>query len=83
MAVGTLGHLLAWHVTAAHEQERAQVGRLANQVQAVTGDSVEVAFVDRGYTGDPPAQAAAAHGVQLEVVKLPEAKKGFVLLPCR
>jgi transposase len=83
MAVDTLGHLLALHVTAANEQERAQVGRLAEQVQAVTGDSVEVAFVDQGYTGDQPAQDAAAHGIQLEVVKLPEAKKGVVLLPRR
>jgi hypothetical protein len=40
MAVDTLGHLLALHVT-------------------------------------------AAHGLQLEAVKLPEAKKGFVLLPHR
>lgn len=83
MAVDTLGHLLALHVTAANEQERAQVGRLAEQVQAVTGDAVEVAFVDQGYTGDQPAQDAAAQGMQLEVVKLAEAKKGFVLLPRR
>lgn len=83
MAVDTLGHLLALHVTAADEQDRAQVTQLAGQVQAVTGDAVEVAFVDQGYTGDQPAQDAAAHGMQLEVVKLPEAKKGFVLLPRR
>jgi transposase len=83
MAVDTLGHLLALHVTAANAQERAQVGRLAEQVQAVTGDAVEVACVDQGYTGDQPAQDAAAHGIQLEVVKLPEAKKGVVLLPRR
>jgi transposase len=56
---------------------------LTEQVQEVTGDAVEVAFVDQGYTGDQPAQAAAAHGIQLEVVKLPEAKHGFVLLPRR
>jgi transposase len=78
-----VGHLLALHVTAANDQERAQVWRLAEQVQAVTGNSVEVAFVDQGYTGDHPAQDAAAHGSQLEVVKLPAAKKGFVLLPRR
>jgi transposase len=83
MAVDTLGHLLGLHVTAAAEQDRAQVAQLAEQVQAVTGASVEVAFVDQGYTGDQPAEAAAAHGMQLEVVKLPEAKKGFVLLPRR
>jgi transposase len=83
MAVDTLGHLLALHVTAANAQDRAQVEQLAEEVQAVTGDAVEVAFVDQGYTGDQPAEAAAAHGMHLEVVKLPEAKKGFVLLPRR
>jgi transposase len=81
-AVDTLGHLLALHVTAANEQERAQVGQLTTQVQEVTGDAVEVAFVDQGYTGGQPAQAAA-HGIQLAVVKLPEAKHGFLLLPRR
>ena len=65
------------------EQDRAQVEQLAEEVQEVTGDAVEVAFVDQGYTGEQPAEAAAAHGIQLEVVKLPEAKKGFVLLPRR
>ncbi len=83
MAVDSLGHLLALHVTAANEQERAQVGQLTERVQEVTGDAVEVAFVDPGYTGDQPAQAAAAHGIQLEVVKLPAATHGFVLLPRR
>lgn len=48
-----------------------------------TGEPLEVALVDQGYTGDQPAQDAAAHGIHLEVVKLPEAKKGFVLLPRR
>ena len=83
MAVDTLGHLLGLHVTAADEQDRAHVAQLAEQVQAVTGAAVEVAFVDQGYTGDHAAEAAAAHGMPLEVVKLPEAKKGFVLLPRR
>jgi transposase len=83
IAVDTLGHLLALHVTPANEQDRAQVERLAAEVQAVTGDTVEVAFVDQGYTGEHPAQAAQAHGIQLEVVRLPGAKKGFVLLPRR
>ncbi len=83
MAVDTLGHLLALHVTPANEQEREQVGELAQAVQEVTGDHVEVAFGDQGYTGDAAAQAAQAHGIQLEIVKLPEAKRGFVLLPRR
>lgn len=42
-----------------------------------------VAFADQGYTGEDPAQAAQAQGIYLHVVKLPEAKKGFVLLPRR
>ncbi len=83
LAVDTLGHLLALRVTPANEQERAQVGALAEAVQEVTGQSVELAFVDQGYTGSAPAAAAAEHGMQLAVVKLPEAKRGFVLLPRR
>jgi transposase len=83
MAVDTLGHLLALLVTPADEQERAQVEQLAQEVQAVTGESVELAFVDQGYTGEQAAQDAAQHGIRLEVIKLPEAKQGFVLLPRR
>ena len=83
LAVDTLGHLLALHVTPANEQERAQVGLLAEAVQEVTGQTVELAFVDQGYTGEEPAAAAAGHGIQLEVIRLPEAKRGFVLLPRR
>jgi len=83
IAVDTLGHLLALYVTPANEQDRAQVEELARQVQEVTEQSVEVAFVDQGYTGDQPALAAQGQGMQLEVIKLPEAKKGFVLLPRR
>jgi transposase len=82
-AVDTLGHLLALRVTAADEQDRAQVGELVEAVQEATGATVEVAFVDQGYTGEGAAQAAQAHGVRLEVVKHTEAKRGFVLLPRR
>jgi transposase len=83
LAVDTLGHLLALLVTPANEQDRAQVAALAEAVQEATGEHVEAAFVDQGYTGDAPAEAAAEHGIRLEVVKLPEARKGFVLLPRR
>jgi transposase len=82
-AVDTLGNLLSLLVTPANEQDRAQVGELAQAVQEATGQSVEMAFVDAGYTGDAPAEAAKEHGIRLEVVKLPEAKRGFVLLPRR
>jgi len=83
IAVDTLGHLLALSVTPANEQDRAQVKELAHQVQEATDQSVEVAFVDQGYTGDESAEAAQTEGMRLEVIKLPEAKKGFVLLPRR
>lgn len=83
VAVDTLGNLLALRVTPANEQERAQVAALAEQVQTATGQSVELAYVDQGYTGQPAAEAAAAHGIRLEVVKLASAKRGFVLLPRR
>jgi len=83
LAVDTLGHLLALCVTAADEQDRAQVAELAKRVQAETGETVEIAFVDQGYTGENAAEAAQEHGIKLEVVKLPTAKRGFVLLPRR
>jgi transposase len=83
LAVDTLGQLLALRVTPANEEDRAQVGEVVHAVQALTGDKVEVAYVDQGYTGEAAAAAAAEHGVKLEVVKLPQAKRGFVLLPRR
>jgi len=83
LAVDTLGHLLAVHVTAASEQDRAQVAELAEQVQWVSGGQVEVAFVDQGYTGEQAAEDAASQRIRLEVVKLPDAKRGFILLPKR
>ena len=83
LAVDTLGQLLAVLVTPANEQDRGQVDALAEQIQEATGDSIEVAFVDQGYTGEQPAADAEAHGIRLEVVKLPTAKRGFVLLPRR
>ena len=83
MAVDTLGNLLALYVTPANEQDRQQVDELARRVQEATGDSIQLAYVDQGYTGEAPQQAAQAHGIHLEVVKLPDAKRDFVLLPRR
>lgn len=82
-AVDTLGHLLALSVTPANEQDRAQVGQLAQTIQTVVDEPVQMAFVDQGYTGEEPAVAAAQAGIRLEVVKHHEAKHGFVLLPRR
>jgi transposase len=82
-AVDPLGPLLARVVPPAHEPERAQVAALAARVQAGTGERVEGASVDQGSTGAAPAAAAAAHGIRREVVTLPAATRGFVLLPRR
>ena len=83
LAVDTLGHLLALHVTPANVDDRAEVSRLAQAIQEVTGESVTLAYADQGYTGQKPVEAAKQQGIALEVVKLSEAKRGFVLLPKR
>ena len=62
MAVDTLGHLLAMHVTPANEQERAQVEELARAVQEVTKEHVELAYVDQGYTGEEAAEGGCRAG---------------------
>ena len=82
-AVDTLGELLALHVTPANEQDREQVEQLAQRVQQITGETVELAYVDQGYTGKTAEEGARKHGIRLEVVKHTEAKHGFVLLPRR
>ena len=82
-AVATLAHLLALKVTSAAAQDRAQVGDVVAAAQASTAATLERVYVDQGYTGSVAAEAAKAHGVELTVVKLPEAKRGFVLLPKR
>ena len=69
--------LLVMHATPANEQDRAQVQALASVVQEVTGDNVELAFADQGYTGDNALEAAEGQGITLSVVKLPETKRGF------
>ena len=83
IAVDTPGHLLALRVTPADEQDRAQVAALLSEVQEVTDNRVEIAYVDQGYTGAEPTAEAATRGVELVVVRLPQAKRGFVLLPRR
>jgi transposase len=71
MAVDTLRHLLALHVTPASADDRGEVERLGRTVQAVTNETVELAWVDQGYTGERAANAATKHGIALEVVNCP------------
>ena len=56
-AVDTLGHLLALHVTAANEQDRAQVAVLAEAVQEATLHVLEALGPD----GLDPTRRTAAH----------------------
>ena len=69
-AADPLGHPLTLHVTPASAQERDRVGIPAAAVQEATGCAVEIAFVDRGNTGEEVAAEAAAHGIRLEVVEV-------------
>lgn len=63
MAVDTLGHLIELTVTPANEQERAQVKDLCQAVQEATGETVEVAWADEGYTGEKALEDAKASGM--------------------
>lgn len=83
MAVDTLGYLLALHVTSADVGDWAAGARLAADVQDATDETVSLAYVDQGYGSQAAADVAAAEGIVLHVVKLLEAKRGFVLLPRR
>ena len=83
MAVDTLGHLLALHVTPADVGDRTAVARLAADIQDATGEASLLPTSIRATPATAAAEAAAAEGIRLEVVKLPEAKRGFVLLPRR
>jgi transposase len=56
---------------------------LSEQLQEATGENVQIAYVDQGYSGDKAAEQASQHGIELFVVQLQEAKRGFVLLPRR
>ncbi len=58
IAVDTLGHLLALTVTPTARGDREQAAALAAEVQQATGNTVEIAYVDQGYTGPSIAEAA-------------------------
>ena len=77
MAVDTLGLLLDLLVTPANEQERRQVEALGKAVQRATDNSVTTAFADQGYTGGQAEGDARKAGMELVVVKPPEAKEGL------
>ena len=81
--VDTMGTLLALAVTPANEAERRQISALAQRVQEVTGESVELIYADAASTGEETEAAAQSHGMRLMVVQRPQGSHGFVLLPKR
>jgi transposase len=83
IAVDTLGHLVSLLVTPASVQDREMIAAIANDIQEVTGDGVEVMYADSGYSGEDCQEAARGEGMELVVVKRPAGAKGFVLLPKR
>ena len=57
------------------------VDALCQQVQQATRDTVKLAWADQCYTGEQARSDVPQNGIALQAVKLPEAKKGLVLLP--
>lgn len=62
---------------AADEQERAQVQHLCEDVQQATGHTVQLAWAYQGYTGETASKTARDNGIDLQIVKLPEAKRAL------
>jgi transposase len=83
LAAYTPGHPLALHVTPASTDYRVEVGQLAQAVRASIGQGIGLAYVEGGCTGPRAADAAGAHGIELEVARLPDVRRGFLLLPRR
>lgn len=81
--VDTLGNVITLLVTAANEQDRAQMYDLCREVQQVTAGNVDVMLVDQGYTGEQASTDAALNDIELVVVPRPAGEKGFVLVPRR
>lgn len=70
-------------ITAANEQDRAQVATLSTQVQQVTGGTIQLAYADQGYTGAAATEQAQQSSIKLEIIKHHAVKRGFVLFPKR
>jgi transposase len=83
LATDPRGNPLALTASPADEQDREHLGELLEKAQAATENHLEVAFADQGYTGEAAATAVQEAGVELQVIKLPGTKDGFVLLPRR
>src|SRR3712207_8277796 len=53
----------------ANEDDRQEVRKLCEEIQRASGETVELAYVDQGYTAQRASGFAAEYGIRLEVVK--------------
>lgn len=57
--------MLALHVTLPDANDRAAGAALADAVLEAPGNSLDLAYVDQGYTGGRVAKAAADRGIAM------------------
>jgi len=81
MAVDTLCHLLALHLTATSVDDRAEVAKLTDAVQNLTGETFDLIYVDKGYTGEKLADAAKQHGIDCAWSSLPRPRRDLSCCP--
>jgi transposase len=82
MLVDFTGVLVAAVVTEADVQDRAAFPTLLRKAKRVVPAITHV-WVDKGYTGQVVATAAAKAGVTVEVVSGPKPDHGFIVQPRR
>ena len=82
LAVNTLGHLLALHVTPANADDRARSAGSPRPFRPRRAKASRSPSSTRIH-GQGAGGGDRGAGIALEVVKLPEAKREFVLLPRR
>ena len=59
-----------------NQDERTQIQAQCREVQAGTGDNISLVYGVLGYNGKQAEQTAAAEGIELQVVSLPQTGKG-------
>jgi transposase len=79
----TGGLLLEVTVTPANVHDSVAAPELIEAFMAEPGRLLKLVWADTAYQGPALAQAFAAHGVRVEVVRRPDGTKGFVVLARR
>lgn len=79
----TLGLLLEVTVTPANVHDSKAAPELIEAFMAEPGRMLKLVWADSAYQGEALAQAFAAHGVEVEIVRRSDGSKGFVVLARR